>query len=91
MKRVVGIIALALVGLLLMGGTFAVKGGWKKGTAGKIFWPEKEEVEDVRGRHVLPVNTQPPGSVDLWWHKAVQDPCIVPLLLSAPGGRPRTC
>ena len=44
MKRVFGIIGLAVVAVLLMGWTFAVQGGWKKGTVGKIFWPEKEGV-----------------------------------------------
>ncbi|MBI2002612.1 MAG: hypothetical protein HYT85_09315 [candidate division NC10 bacterium] len=91
MKRVVGIIGLAVVAVLLMGGTFAVQGGWKKGIPGKIFWPEKEEVAHLQGRHILPAKAQPPGIVDIWWNKAVQDPCIVPLLFTVPGGRPRSC
>jgi len=52
MKRLVGILALAVIAVLLMGGALAAQRSGKQATPEKIYWPEKEEVTVIRADHL---------------------------------------
>jgi hypothetical protein len=52
MKRLVGILALAVIAVLLMGAALAAQRTGKQATPEKIYWPEKEEVTVIRAGHL---------------------------------------
>jgi hypothetical protein len=47
MKRLAGILALAVIAVLLMGAALAAQRTGKQATPEKIYWPEKEEVRVI--------------------------------------------
>jgi len=52
MKRLVGILALAVIAVLLMGAALAAQRTGKQATPEKTNWPEKEEVNAIRPGHL---------------------------------------
>ena len=52
MKRLVGVLALAVIAVLLMGAALAAQRTGKQATPEKIYWPEKEEVRVNRANHL---------------------------------------
>jgi hypothetical protein len=53
MKRFVGILALAVIAILLMGAALAAQRTGKDATPEKINWPEKEEVRVIGASHLI--------------------------------------
>ena len=52
MKQLVGILALAVIAVLLMGAALAAQRTGKQATPEKIHWPEKEEVRVIDASHL---------------------------------------
>ena len=52
MKQLVGILALAVIAVLLMGAALAAQRTGKQATPERIHWPEKEEVRVIGASHL---------------------------------------
>lgn len=74
MKHWVGILALAVSAVLLVGGVIAVQGDGKQGTLERIYWPEENGVPSVSDGQVLPTGAKIQSTVG----QGMQDSCIPP-------------
>jgi hypothetical protein len=53
MKQFVGILALAVIAILLMGAALTAQHAGREATPEKINWPEKEEVRVIGASHLI--------------------------------------